>query len=39
MLSGMCDSTIFAWFRRGCPPGIVDYADQILDLLLRGART
>lgn len=39
VLSGMCDSTIFAWFRRGCPPGIVDYADQILDLLLRGART
>jgi len=39
MLSGMCDSTIFAWFRGGCKPGLVDRADQILDLLLRGART
>lgn len=38
ILSGMCDSTIFAWFRGGCPPGIVDHADKILDLLLRGAR-
>ena len=38
ILNGMCDSTMFAWFRRGCPPGIVDHADQILDLLLRGAR-
>jgi AcrR family transcriptional regulator len=38
ILSGMCDSTVFAWIRRGCPPGLVDHADQILDLFLRGAR-
>jgi AcrR family transcriptional regulator len=38
LLSGMCDSTIFAWFRRGCPPGLPDHADKILDLLLRGVR-
>jgi AcrR family transcriptional regulator len=38
LLSGMCDSTIFAWFRRGCPPGITDHADTLLDLFLRGAR-
>jgi AcrR family transcriptional regulator len=37
-LSGLCDSTIFAWFRRGCPPGLLASADTLLELFLRGAQ-
>jgi len=38
MLMGMCDATIFAWTRAGCPPGLVAKADTIVDLFLRGAQ-
>lgn len=38
MLMGMCDATIFAWTRAGCPPGLVAKADTIIELFLRGAQ-
>jgi AcrR family transcriptional regulator len=38
MLMGMCDATIFAWTRAGCPPGLVSKADTIVELFLRGAQ-
>lgn len=38
MLMGVCDATIFAWTRAGCPPGLVAKADTIVELFLRGAQ-
>jgi AcrR family transcriptional regulator len=38
MLMGMCDATIFAWTRAGCPPGLVAKADTLIELFLRGAQ-
>ncbi len=38
MLMGICDATIFAWTRAGCPPGLVAKADTVIELFLRGAK-
>lgn len=38
MLMGLCDATIFAWTRAGCPPGLAAKADTIIELFLRGAQ-
>lgn len=37
LLMGLCDATIFAWSRAGCPPGLAARADTIVELFLRGA--
>lgn len=37
LLTGLCDATIFAWTRAGCPPGLPARADTIIELFLRGA--
>ena len=37
LLMGLCDATIFAWTRAGCPPGLPAKADTIIELFLRGA--
>lgn len=38
LLMGLCDATIFAWSRAGCPPGLSSKADIIVELFLRGAQ-
>ncbi len=38
MLMGACDTTILAWTRAGCPPGLAAKADIIVELFLRGAQ-
>ncbi len=38
MMMGICDATIFAWTRAGCPPGLAARADLIVDLFLQGAQ-
>lgn len=38
MLMGICDATLFAWTRAGCPPGLVAKADTIIELFLRGSQ-
>ena len=34
LLMGLCDATIFAWSRAGCPPGLAAKADTIIELFL-----
>lgn len=37
-LSGLTDSIIFTWVRTGCPPGLRDQSDPLIDFFLHGAR-
>ncbi len=38
LFSGLTESVIFAWIRRGCPDGLTQKTDLIIDFFLQGAK-